>query len=250
VVGFSTRDCPALSGTEEIMARKQFFCIVDTETTIGDTVADFGAIIVDRKGKIFTQCAVLVRGEYGDKTLFHDKNKSNIWGYEGLRKREQAYIAMLESGKRMIASVSAINRWLNQAVGKYNPALTAYNLTFDIGKCANTGIDLDIFTDRFCLWQASVGNICTSKKYRQFCMENHLFNAPTEKRNMTYKTTAESVCGFVRGEFIVEPHTALEDARDFELPILQYILKRKGWRNNIKAHAWQDFQVKDHFCAV
>lgn len=232
------------------MARKQFFCIVDTETTVKDQVADFAALIVDREGKIFAQCAVLVRGVYGEQTLFHDANKSNIWGFEGLRKREQGYIAMLESGQRMIASVAAINRWLNQAVGKYDPALTAYNLSFDAGKCANTAIDLGIFTDRFCLWQASVGNICQSKRFRQFCMENHLFNAPTKLGNMTYKTDAESVCGFVRGEFITEPHTALEDARDFELPILQHIIRRKGWRDKIKPHAWQDFQVRNHFRAV
>ena len=231
------------------MAKKQFFCIVDTETTIADTVADFAAVVVDREGRIFAQCAVLVRGEYGDKTLFHDKNSSDIWGFAGLHKREQAYIALLDSGKRMLASVAAINRWIAQAIGKYNPSVTAYNLAFDSAKCANTAIDLTGFADRFCLWQASVGNLCGSRNYRKFCLDNHLFNPPTENRNMTYQTNAEAVCGFVRGEFVTEPHTALEDARDFELPILQAILKRKGWRANIKPYAWQDFQVKNHFQA-
>lgn len=232
------------------MARKQFFCIVDTETTIQDTVADFSAIIVDRNGKIFTQCAVLVRGEYGDKTLFYRKENSDIWGFAGLRKRESQYIAMLDSGLRMLASVAAINRWLALAVGKYNPILTAYNLNFDEGKCRNTGIDLDLFTDRFCLWQASIGNICGTRKYRQFCLENHLFNNRTDKGNLSFQTTAEAVCGYIQGEFKVEPHTALEDARDFELPILTAIIKRKGWRDNIKAHTWYDFQVKNHFKAI
>jgi hypothetical protein len=232
------------------MARKQFFCIVDTETTIADTVADFAAVICDREGKIFAQCAVLVRGEYGEKILFHDKTKSDIWGYEGLRKRESGYVAMLDSGLRMLASVSAINRWLALAVGKYNPILTAYNLNFDEGKCRNTGIDIDLFSDRFCLWQASIGNICGSRKYRQFCLENHLFNPPTAKGNMSFKTTAESVCGYIQGEFKTEPHTALEDARDFELPILTAIIKRKGWRDNLKAHTWHDFQVKNNFKAI
>ena len=232
------------------MARKQFFCIVDTETTIADTVADFAALIVDREGKIFTQCAVLVRGEYGDKTLFHDKNKSDIWGYAGLQKREQGYVAMLDSGLRMLASVSAINRWLALAVGKYNPILTAYNLAFDSSKCQNTGIDLALFSDRFCLWHGAIGNICNSRNYRQFCLDNHLFNAPTDKGNMSYKTTAEAVCGYISGEFRTEPHTALEDARDFELPILQQVIKRKHWRDNLKPYAWQDFQVKGNFKAI
>lgn len=231
------------------MARKQFFCIVDTETTIDDTVADFAALVVDREGKIFAQCAVLVRGEYDTKQLFHDKNASDIWGFAGLRQREQAYVAMLDSGARMLASVAAINRWLNQAIGKYNPILTAYNLAFDAAKCANTGIDLAGFSDRFCLWQASIGNLCGSRNYRKFCLENHLFNAPTQHGNMTFKTNAETVCGFISGEFKTEPHTALEDARDFELPILQAIVKRKHWRDNIRPYAWADFQVKNHFQA-
>ena len=229
------------------MARKQFFCIVDTETTINDTVADFAALIVDREGKIFAQCAVLVRGHYGDMKLFHDKHASDIWGYAGLQKREAQYVAMLDSGARMLGSVPAINRWLALAVGKYNPMLTAYNLAFDTSKCQNTGIDLSIFSDRFCLWHGAVGNICKAKAYRQFCLDYHLFNAPTDKGNMTFKTNAESVCGYILGEFKTEPHTALEDARDFELPILQAIVKRKQWRDNIKPYAWQDFQTRNHF---
>ena len=46
------------------MAKKQYFCILDTETTMGDTVADFAMIICDREGNIYNQCAVLVNGHY------------------------------------------------------------------------------------------------------------------------------------------------------------------------------------------
>ena len=232
------------------MSRKQFFCIVDTETTINDTVADFAAVIVDREGKIFAQCAVLVRGHYDTMKLFHDKNAGDIWGFAGLQKREQQYAAMLDAGSRMLASVNAINKWLALAVGKYNPILTAYNLAFDVSKCQNTTIDLSIFSDRFCLWHAAIGNLCRSRNYKQFCLDYHLFNAPTDKGNMTFKTNAESVCGFIRGEFMPEPHTALEDARDFELPILQAIVKRKQWRDKIVPYAWQDFQTRNHFKAI
>ena len=35
------------------MAKKQFFAILDTETTMQDTVADFAIIIVDREGTIY-----------------------------------------------------------------------------------------------------------------------------------------------------------------------------------------------------
>jgi hypothetical protein len=231
------------------MAKKQYFAILDTETTISDTVADFAIIIVDREGKIHNQCAVLVAGHYGNHELFHDKNANDIWGYAGLEKRKANYNNMLESGLRMVASVSAINKWINQAIGKYNPDLTAYNLAFDKSKCLNTGIDLSGFNREFCLWSASVGNLCNKKDFRQFVLDNHAFNKPTQHGNMTIKTNAEIVCGYVTGEYKTEPHTALEDARDFELPILQAIIKKRNWRDNIKSYNWKAFQTKDLYTA-
>ena len=232
------------------MAKKQFFAILDTETTIENTVADLGIIICDREGRIYNQCAVLIAGHYNNFELFHDKKANDIWGYAGLEKRKQNYVKMLDSGVRMLASVNAVNKWINQAIGKYNPTLTAYNLAFDIDKCQNTGIDITGFADKFCLWQAAVGNICNSRKYREFILNNHLFNKPTVNHNMTFSTTAESVCGFIDGEFKIEPHTALEDARDFELPILAAILKKRDWKNKMTPYNWKQLQVKDHFKAA
>jgi hypothetical protein len=231
------------------MAKKQYFAILDTETTIENTVADFAIVICDREGRVYNQCAVLVAGHYGNFELFHDKNANDIWGYGGLEKRKAAYVEMLDSGKRMLASVNAINKWIAQAVGKYNPQLTAYNLAFDKDKCEKTGIDLSAFTNQFCLWQAAVGNICGTKQFKQFVLENHAFNNVTQFGNMTLKTNAEIVCGFINGEFKEEPHTALEDARDFELPILREIVKKKKWQEKITPYNWREFQVKNHFSA-
>ena len=66
------------------MSKKQYFLIVDTETTQNDLVADFGAVIVDRKGKIITQCAVMVDGIFTDSEnnpLFFDSRAdgSALW---------------------------------------------------------------------------------------------------------------------------------------------------------------------------
>lgn len=231
------------------MAKKQYFAILDTETTMENTVADFAIVIVDREGKIYNQCAVMVKDHYGKFELFHDKAANDIWGYEGLERRKSNYVEILNSGKRMLASVNAINTWINQAIGKYNATLTAYNLAFDLDKCKKTGINLEGFTNSFCLWQAAVGNICNTKTYRQFVLDNHGFNKPTQFGNMTLQTNAEIVCGFIKGGVIEEPHTALEDARDFELPILCEILKKKKWREKITPYNWRAFQVKDHFTA-
>ena len=92
------------------MAKKQFFAILDTETTIENTVADFAIVICDREGKIYNQCAVLVAGHYGTYELFHDKMANDIWGYSGLEKRKKNYITMLDTGTRMLASVNAVNK--------------------------------------------------------------------------------------------------------------------------------------------
>ncbi len=231
------------------MAKKQFFAILDTETTMENTVADFAIIIVDREGKIFNQCAVMVKDHYGKFELFHDRHANDIWGYGGLEKRKAAYVAMLNSGSRMLASVNGINKWIQQAIGKYDPILTAYNLAFDLDKCKKTGIELESFSSSFCLWQASVGNICNTKQYRQFVLDNHAFNKVTEHGNMTFSTNAETVCGFIKGEFLTEPHTALEDARDFESPILVEVVKKRKWREKITPYSWREFQVKEHFVA-
>lgn len=231
------------------MAKKQYFAILDTETTMENTVADFAIVICDREGKIYNQCAVLVAEHYGNFELFHDKNANDIWGYGGLEKRKLAYKNMLDSGIRMLASVNAVNKWIQQAIGKYDPILTAYNLAFDADKCEKTGIDLTGFSDKFCLWQAAVGNICGTKQFKQFALENHAFNNATQFGNMTIKTNAEIVAGFISGDFKDEPHTALEDARDFELPILREIVKKKKWREKITPYNWRDFQVKNHFVA-
>jgi hypothetical protein len=42
------------------MAKKEYFIIVDTETTINDKVFDFAAIVVDRKGEIYHSLACIV----------------------------------------------------------------------------------------------------------------------------------------------------------------------------------------------
>ena len=231
------------------MAKKQYFAILDTETTIENTVADFAIIICDREGKIYNQVAVMVKDHYDTFELFHDKAANDIWGYGGLERRKANYVEMLNSGKRMLASTNAINKWIQQAIGKYDPSLTAYNLAFDLDKCGKTGIDLSGFSSKFCLWQAANGNICSTKKYKQFALENHAINNVTKHGNMTIKTNAEVVCGFLNNEIIDEPHTALEDARDFEMPILQAILKKRDWKEKTKAYNWRDYQVKDHFSA-
>jgi len=231
------------------MAKKQYYAIIDTETTIADTVADCAIIICDRHGVIYNQMAVIIKTEFENHSLFYDVNAKGLWSKDYAKFKHDKYIKMLDSGIRMFASVNAVNKWIAAAIGKYNPILTAYNLPFDNNKCQNTQIDLTGFSDRFDLWGAAVGNICKTKPYRQFCLDNHLFNNVTELGNMTFKTSAESVTGYLNGSMSDEPHTALEDIIDYELPILKYILNKKNWKDKVIPYNWREFQVKDSFIA-
>lgn len=234
---------------------KNYFLIIDTETTQDNLVADFGAVVCDAKGNILTQCAVLIAGVYNDSVnhpLFFDSIASNdsIWGKSGQDRRYATYNNMLQSGVRILASVNAVNLWLAKAASQFNPILTAYNLPFDVDKMSKTGIDCTLFSRSFCLWAKAWELIGQRRDYKRFVLANHLFNSPTILGNMTYKCNAETVCGFLNGNMSEEPHTALEDVIFYELPILKAILKRQSVRKILaesNSYNWRNAQVKDHF---
>jgi hypothetical protein len=231
------------------MAKKQFFLIVDTETTNDDCVYDFGAVVCDSKGVIFASCAVIV-AENVEKGLFVDPTAKGIWSKAYAIEKKAKYADMLASGSRMLASSNAINRWLEKVNAKYSPKLTAYNIGFDRSKCANSNIDLAIFSDSFCLWHLATEIFAKTKNYRAFVLHNHFFGNRTQFGNMTYKTNAEVMAHFLTGNEISEPHTALEDAQFFELPILMACIKKKNWKEKTGVpYNWRSFQLKDNFTA-
>lgn len=238
------------------MAKRDYFLLVDTETTQTNNVADFGALVVDKKGRIYTECAILVRDIYNNREehpLFFTKDADPLWGASTLPARYDRYNRMLDSGTRMLASVAAINVWLAKVKEKYNPILTAYNLSFDVNKCGNTGIDLAQFDKSFCLWYASFNRWAHGKEYRNFALSVHAFNKPTKLQNMSYKTNAETMARFVLGQPTLEdePHTAYEDAKLYELPILLKLVNstKKQTYMNPKPFDWNKVQVKDWFTA-
>lgn len=238
------------------MAKKHYYLIVDTETTMDDKVADFGAVVVDRKGVIQTQAAILVNGIFTDKEnhpLFHNEDAGELWKRRNLERRYEDYNRMAQNGTRMLASVPAINSWLAKVNAKFSPALTAYNLAFDLDKCIKTDIELSIFATRFCLWYAAFDKWGHTKEYRNFALQIHAFNPPTKLLNMSYKTNAETMARFVlnQPDLPDEPHTALEDAIYYELPILQRLIattKREKFLNP-EPFNWRKVQVKEWFTA-
>jgi|TARA_R110000744_G_scaffold85884_1_gene167815 hypothetical protein len=234
------------------MMKKDIYLLIDTETTTNNLVVDFGAIVVNRKGEILHQCAILINGIFGVSSLWYDTtNSTGIWSKQGTDKRMTKYNTMLDNGSRMIASVNGINRWLERVKGKYNPILTAYNLPFDMNKCDNTGIDLTMFDQRFDLWTASFNRWALTNKYKNFALENHAFNNRTQLGNMTYQTNAEIMAKFITQENLEdEPHTALEDLIGYELPILNKLINtttKEDFMNPSQGFDWRKVQLKDNF---
>jgi len=203
---------------------RHFYLIVDTETTKRGTVADFGAVVVTKQGRIVEQFGAMVHGHFGKLPLFSDPSAdpSAFWSEQSAQRRAKNYDDMLESGERSIASPQLINQWLTRVNAQYSPALTAYNLTFDLGKCRNTRINLGQFGTRFCLLKAAKKQIGTLAEYHDFCNANGYLTAKLKRPSMTADTMAKFIFGTGLQD---EPHTALEDARDYEAPILARILE-------------------------
>jgi len=215
---------------------KHYYLIVDTETTIKNTVADFGAVITDRSGEIIEQFGVLLDGHFGSIDLFSDFRApaESLWSTQAAHRREQDYRGMVKRGFRSIASPAHVQLWLARILGQYNPVVTAYNLSFDFGKCANTGIDIGIFQNRFCLMKAAFNTLCKLPEYSAFCRDNNHIT-PTGKLSRSADTVAKFVARDHYNSLVDEPHTALEDARDYESLILHEILKTLTRRQLLEA---------------
>ena len=202
--------------------KKHFYLIVDTETTKANTVADFGAVVMDRQGNIIEQFGVLLDGHFGELELFYDQTApaQSFWSTMQLHRRKKNYDDLLKNGQRSICSVALVNLWLARIKAQYNPLVTAYNLAFDLGKCRNTGIDLGIFENSFCLMKKAQ-KFFVNQDYIDFCHENGFLTAKLKKPSTTADTMAKYILGT---DLLDEPHTALEDARDYERPVLAALL--------------------------
>ncbi len=203
---------------------RHYYLIVDTETTQRGTVADFGAVLMTKQGEIVERFGAMVLGHFGQMPLFSDPSAqdSAIWSEQSAQRREKDYYSMLDSGARSIVSVAGINQLLTRINAQYSPVVTAYNLSFDLGKCRNTGIDLGIFSQSFCLMKAAKRQIGTLAEYHEFCNANGFLTAKLRKPSMTADTMAKFIFGTSLED---EPHTALEDAQFYEAPILTKILE-------------------------
>lgn len=237
------------------MGKKKFFVTIDTETTQTGMVADFGVAVTDRKGEIYYSAGILIGDFFSDKEshpLFHiygDKN--DVFSKESLPKRYANYEQMLQDGRRVLASVGAVNRLLAKIAAKYKPTMTAYNLAFDRDKMNKSGIVAsELFPESFCLWHAATQKWAHSRAYKQFILDNHFFGSRTAKGHMGLKTNADVMAKFLLGAGLEdEPHTALEDVLDYEVPILTALVKNTSPKDYLTPppYNYRDFVLRDHF---
>ena len=117
---------------------RHHYLLVDTETTVKQTVADFGAVVMSKQGKIVEQFGALINGHFGTLPLFSNPTAKpeDFWSTQMAHRRHKHYDALLDQGQRSICSPTLVNLWLARILGQYNPVVTAYNLSFDLGKCA------------------------------------------------------------------------------------------------------------------
>jgi hypothetical protein len=202
---------------------KHYYLIVDTETTQAQTVADFGAVIIDRQGNIIERFGAMVLGHFGRMPLFSNPkaDPEDFWSEQSARRRLKDYDLMLENGERSIASIGLINQWLTRVNGQYQPVLTAYNIAFDLGKCRNTRINLGMFAQSFCLMKAAKKHFAVLADYHEFCKVNGFLTKARKDPSTTADTMAKYLLGI---DLPDEPHTALEDAQFYEAPILTALL--------------------------
>ena len=238
------------------MAKKKFFVTIDTETTQSNMVADIGIVVSDMQGNIHHETGILIGDFFSDAEnhpLFHvfgDKN--DVFSKASLPARYAAYEQMLQDGRRVLASVGAVNRFLSKVKAKYNPVMTAYNIAFDLDKMNKSGIIADdLFPNRFCLWHAATAKWGNTKAYKNFVLENHFFGNRTSKTgHMGIKTNADVMAKFLLGAGLPdEPHTALEDAKYYELPILTALVKNTSPKEYMTPppYNYRDFAVKNHY---
>jgi len=239
------------------LGKKKFFLTIDTETTQTGMVADFGAVVSDKQGNIHHEAGILIGDFFSDKVnhpLFHIYGDAkDVFSKASLPKRYNAYEDMLQDGRRMLASVAAVNRWLAKVKDKYDPVMTAYNIAFDLDKMDNSGIIArDLFPKRFCLWHAATEKWAQSKPYKEFALKNHMFGNRTKTGHMGIKTNADVMAKFLLGIGLPdEPHTALEDAKYYEVPILTALVKNTSPLDYMSPspYSYRDFALRDHYTA-
>jgi hypothetical protein len=217
------------------------FLIIDTETTNKERVFDIGIVLCDgNTGKIIESKGFLiqevidamcfdlelVRASVREgnqlETLYFDQKTADFWGLDTMPKRWEQYCTL----ERDLITINELNDML-KAYHDQGVTFTAYNDRFDKEKLANTGI-----ITNYALWIDLWGMVTNTlkenkyrKKYVNFALQQIDGVKVGRYKVLSVTTSCDLVCKHLFNTK-EEPHTALEDARDYEARLLQWLLTR------------------------
>jgi DNA polymerase III epsilon subunit-like protein len=217
------------------MAKKNIYCVFDTETLGIDKkwIYDLGMVIIAKTGKpLFAKRWII-------KEVMNIPNISEIAFYGN--KMETFY-----KGKEMVTFAKAREDFRD--IMKYFTVnvITAYNLQFDMSAITQTlemaeigSKFLNYPVEYFDLWNASCNSIFQQKQFKEIAKKQDWL---TNKGN--YRTSAEIAYRFITKNYnFIESHTALEDAT-IEAKILQEVCRQKKGmqKNTIIPMPWKKAQ--------
>ena len=229
------------------------FLAIDTETTNEGMVLDVALcgykskklVPIGSQGYVIKE--VWDRCLQGEDFLFCGGN--GHFSRKSLDKRMAVYTKMLQTGKRKFISKEHLQTLFDLYLGQ-DYVFTAYNNPFDIGKLQNTGI---VFPENFeqCdIWRTFQAYLqehpTLLKKYWTTAVQNHHHkNNVLVTAHLTVRTNADTAARFVLGDNIPpEPHTALEDVRLYEIPVLRWLFARNAKIVN-DGRDWAEMSLKN-----
>ena len=198
--------------TDKIDKRKNYYVVLDTETTNGfddPLVYDCGFGVVDKKGNVYERFSFVNRDVF---CKMKDLMQSAYYA-----DKIPTYWEQIKSGERKVASYYTIRKTLHDVCEKYNvKAIMAHNMRFDYNATQTTQRYLTKSKYRWFLpygveiWDTlkmAYDTICKQKSYREWCFKNGYVT-----NNNRPQATAEVLYKYISGnDDFIESHTALED---------------------------------------
>ena len=209
--------------------RKEYFIVVDTETT--NTIEqplpyDIGWAVCDRNGNIYEQHSFVVA------EIFCDMKDTMQSAYYA--EKIPQYWEDIKCGKRTVASVWTIRKAFIADMKKYNiKKVGAYNMAFD-KRALNNLIRytskswlrwwFPFGTEFFCIWSMACQVLLNRTSYIKFALQNGLISSADN-----VQTSAECCYKYIRNKIdFEESHTGLEDV------LIEVEILKECYRQHVK----------------
>lgn len=207
------------------MARKKFYMVLDTETTVKEVIEevnaynaltyDIGYTVCDKQGNVYEKKHFLV------EEIF---TNINLMKHAFYFSKFPMYINMVQNGEITIKPFMEIESIVREDIAKYDiEEVWAFNMYFDHVALNQTRHFLygDRFTDGWgffplgtkvkCILRFAETCLTNQKMYKPFC-ETHNCYWVDKWGNHRPRKNAETVYKYISGEYdFIEEHTSLAD---------------------------------------